>query len=60
MRSNQSLIWLAVGLFVLWIVLRGTLAFTGGYLHLLWIGAIIFVLVWFFRNNFTGRHNPRS
>lgn len=59
MHSYNSLIWLAVGLFVLWIILRLTLAVTGGFLHLLWIGAIIFALIWLFRN-VSGHRTPRA
>ncbi|MHA3770483.1 hypothetical protein ACXR0O_02980 [Verrucomicrobiota bacterium sgz303538] len=57
MHSYNSLIWLAVLLFVLWIVLRVALAVTGGALHLLWIGAVLFALIWLF-GHFTGRHAP--
>ena len=43
---NHSFIWIAVALVVIWIVARGVLAVTGCFLHLLWIGAIIFAIVW--------------
>ena len=59
-HSYNSLIWLAVGLFVLWIILRLTLAFTGGLLHLLWIGAILFAVIWLFRNVSGGHRTPRA
>ena len=35
----------AVVLLVIWIVLRVALAITSGLLHLLWIGALIFLAV---------------
>ena len=59
MNSYNSLIWLALLLFVLWIVLRVALAVSGGFLHLLWIGAIIFALIWVFQN-IRGHWTPRS
>ena len=59
MHSYNSLIWLAVLLFVLWIVLRLVLAVSGGFLHLLWIGAIIFALIWAFRI-ISGHKTPRA
>lgn len=40
------LIWVAIILGVLWIVLRVALAVTGGFLHLLWIAAVISLVVW--------------
>ena len=43
---NHSFIWIAVALVVIWIVARLVLAVTGFFLHLLWIGAIIFAIVW--------------
>ena len=42
----QSLVWIAVALVVIWILARVVLAVTSFFLHLLWIGAIIFVIVW--------------
>ncbi len=59
MHSYNSLIWLALFLFVLWIVLRLALAVSGGLLHLLWIGAIIFALIWLFRI-VSGHRTPRA
>lgn len=40
------LVWVAIVLAVLWVVLRVALAVTGGFLHLLWIGAVIALIVW--------------
>jgi hypothetical protein len=47
MRSS-SLIWLAITLMVVWVVLKIALAITSGLLHLLWIAAIIFAVLWIF------------
>lgn len=47
MRSS-SLIWLALTLMVVWVVLKIALAITSGLLHLLWIAAIIFAVLWIF------------
>lgn len=43
---NHSFVWIAVALVVVWIFARVLLAVTSLFLHLLWIGAIIFLLVW--------------
>ena len=43
---NHPLVWIAVVLVVIWILARVVLAVTSLFLHLLWIGAIIFALVW--------------
>ena len=43
---NHSFVWIAVALVVIWIFARVLLAVTSFFLHLLWIGAIIFFLVW--------------
>ena len=43
---NHSFVWIAVALVVIWILARLVLAVTSFFLHLLWIGAIIFLLVW--------------
>jgi hypothetical protein len=49
MKSHHPFIFLALGLMVIWLVLRVALAMTGAALHLLWIGAIIFAIVWVMR-----------
>lgn len=59
MRSAHPFLWLAIVLVALWLVLRVALAITSGLLHLLWIGAIIFAIVWVFRH-LTGRRTPRA
>ena len=59
MHSHSSLIWLAIALFVAWIVLRLVLAMTGGLLHLLWLGALIFLAIWLFQQ-MTGRGSPHT
>lgn len=59
MHSSSSLLWLAVVLFLAWAILRVTMAMTGGMLHLLWIGAMIFVAIWLFRQ-MTGRGTPHT
>ena len=43
---NHSYVWIAVGLVLIWIFARVLLAVTSFFLHLLWIAAIIFVIVW--------------
>ena len=43
---NHSLVWIAVALVVIWILARVVLAVTSFFLHLLWIAAIVFVIVW--------------
>ncbi len=43
---NHSLVWIAVALVVIWILARVLLAVTSFFLHLLWIAAIVFVIVW--------------
>lgn len=57
MTSAHSLLWLALGLLILWVVLRLALAITGVLLHLLWICAIVFAIIWLFRL-VTGRKAP--
>ena len=42
----QSLVWIAVGLVVIWIFARVVLAVTSFFLHVLWIGALVFAIVW--------------
>ncbi len=37
---------LAIFLLILWVVLRVALALTGVFLHLLWILAVIFAVLW--------------
>ncbi|RBP47305.1 hypothetical protein DES53_101102 [Roseimicrobium gellanilyticum] len=45
---SSTFIWLALALMVLWLVLKVALAITSVLLHLLWIAAIIFVVLWIF------------
>ena len=58
MRSRHPLLWLAIVLIVAWIVLRLALAVTGGLLHILWIAAIIFLVLWLI-GLLRGRRAPR-
>ena len=58
MRSHHPFLWFALVLVVLWVVLHVALAVTSGLLHLLWIGAIIFAIIWVFRH-LTGGRKPR-
>jgi hypothetical protein len=58
MRSRHPLLWLALVLIVAWLVLRLALAVTGGLLHLLWIAAVIFLVIWLF-GLLRGRGAPR-
>jgi hypothetical protein len=43
---NHPLLWLAVLLVIAWVVLRMALAITSVFLHILWVLAIIFLIVW--------------
>lgn len=43
---KHALIFLALVLVVIWLVLRVALAVTSGLLHVLWILAIIFAIIW--------------
>jgi len=42
----STLLLIAIGLIVLWAVLRLALAVTGVLLHLLWIAAIVLAALW--------------
>lgn len=42
----SKLLGLAVFLLILWVILRVALALTGVALHLLWIAAVIFAILW--------------
>ena len=42
----SKLLVLAIFLLILWVVLRVALAVTGVFLHVLWILAIIFAVMW--------------
>lgn len=55
MQSHHTFLGLAVFLILLWVVLHVALAITSGLLHLLWIGAIIFAIIWVFRHLTGGR-----
>lgn len=46
MKSPHSFIWLAVALVIVWVILRVALAITSVALHLLWIAAIGFGILW--------------
>ena len=50
MRSHHPFLWLAIVLLIAWFVLKFVVAMTGGFLHLLWIAAIIFALIWVVRH----------
>ena len=45
----NSLIWIALVLFVLWIVVRVVFAITSFVFHLLWVVALILLIVWLVR-----------
>ena len=42
----NSIIWIAVALFVLWLLVRLVFAITSAALHILWIGAVILLVIW--------------
>ncbi len=44
--NARLFIWLALALLVIWLVLRVALAVTSVMLHLLWVAAIVFVVIW--------------
>ena len=58
MQSHHSFLGLALALVIIWVVLRLALAITSGLLHLLWIGAVIFAIIWVVRQFSSGRSNP--
>lgn len=41
-----SIIWIAVVLFVIWLVIRLVFAITSAALHILWIIGVILLVVW--------------
>jgi hypothetical protein len=43
---NHSYLWIAVALVVVWILARVLLAVTSFFLHVLWIAALAFLIVW--------------
>ena len=45
----NSLIWIALVLFVLWIVVRVVFAITSFVFHLIWVVALILLIVWLVR-----------
>ncbi len=42
----NALIWLAIALFVIWILVKFVLVLTGVFFHILWIAAIVLLIVW--------------
>ncbi len=42
----NSLIWIAVVLFVIWLLVRLVFAITSAALHILWIIGLILLVVW--------------
>ena len=45
----NSLIWLALVLFIIWLVVRVVFAVTGFVFHILWVVAVILFIVWLVR-----------
>jgi len=45
----NSLVWLAVVLFIIWIVARMFMAITSMALHLVWVIAVLFLIFWLFQ-----------
>ena len=45
----NSLIWLALVLFIIWLVVRVVFAVTGFVFHILWVVAVILLIVWLVR-----------
>lgn len=48
----NSLIWIALALFVLWLVIRLVFAVTGLIFHVLWIIAVVLLVIWLVRRIF--------
>ena len=57
MHSSFGLIWLALVLFIAWVVLRMGLALAAGLVHLLWLAAMISIAAWIFQQT-RGRGSP--
>ena len=45
----NSLIWIALVLFVLWIVVRVVFAITSFVFHIIWVVALILLIIWLVR-----------
>ena len=45
----NSLIWIALVLFIIWIVVRVVFAITSFVFHLIWVVALILLIVWLIR-----------
>ena len=48
----NSLVWIALVLFALWIVVRVVFAITSFVFHLIWVIAVILLIVWLVRRFF--------
>lgn len=46
---NHPFVWIALALVLIWLLARVLLAVTSFFLHLLWVGAVIFLIVWLVR-----------
>lgn len=42
----NALIWLAVVLFVIWLLVKFVFVLTGMFFHLLWIAAVVLLVIW--------------
>lgn len=42
----NALIWLAIILFVAWILVKFVFVLAGAFFHILWIAAIVLLIIW--------------
>lgn len=42
----NGLIWLAIVLFVVWLLVKFVFVLTGAFFHILWIIAVVLLIVW--------------
>lgn len=45
----NALIWLAIVLFIIWILVKFVFVLTGAFFHILWIVAIVLLIIWLVR-----------
>ena len=45
----NALLWLAIVLFIIWIVVKFVFALAGAFFHILWIAAIVLLIIWLVR-----------
>ncbi len=45
----NALVWLAIVLFIIWILVKFVFVITGAFFHILWIAAIVLLMIWLVR-----------